>query len=424
MAIQPFAMQGQVANIMLPSEAIKGAAQAKAAQNNNALFDMEVQDKQNLDRAYRESGGDINAMMKNPNLGFEAGTRLQEISSENVKAQNTAKIGQLDFMLKGAEYSAQLAGSAQNQADWDRVRQHVIDTLGPQAAETFPAEFSESARNQVLQGAMSFKDKLDMQRADLQMQREERMANQQDRMYQLAVGREGRLAAGGGGDSGGKPKNQIIYDAQGQGYVIDVNDPSLTPRPIGIGGAPTGSGESSQAGGFKKAINSGQPTDAERTAGYLLEQARLGSKQMGEALAEDPSAANKPFSESIAERLPFVNDEDINAQRSPERQRFTAAAASFAEAALRAATGAGMNIVEEEKKIAELTPRYGESDASIKDKLARQEMYLRGLEVKAGRAAPKAQAGLSGADAKAMQWARSNPNDPRSSAIIQRLGGR
>lgn len=201
MAIQPFAMQGQVANIMLPSEAIQGAAQAKAAQNRNAMFEMEVKDKQNLDQAYRESGGDINAMMKNPNLGFEAGTRLQEISSENVKAQNTAKIGQLDFMLKGAEYSAQLAGSAQNQADWDRVRQHAIDTLGAQAAETFPAEFSESARNQVLQGAMSFKDKLDLQRSQLQMQREERMAGQQDRMYQLAVGREGRLAAGGGGDS-------------------------------------------------------------------------------------------------------------------------------------------------------------------------------------------------------------------------------
>ena len=153
MAIQPFAMQGQVANIMLPSEAIQGAAQAKAAQNRNAMFEMEVKDKQNLDQAYRESGGDINAMMKNPNLGFEAGTRLQEISSENVKAQNAAKIGQLDFMLKGAEYSAQLAGSAQNQADWGRVRQHAIDTLGAQAAETFPAEFSESARNQVLQGA-------------------------------------------------------------------------------------------------------------------------------------------------------------------------------------------------------------------------------------------------------------------------------
>lgn len=230
MAIQPFAMQGQVANIMLPSEAIQGAAQAKAAQNRNAMFEMEVKDKQNLDQAYRESGGDINAMMKNPNLGFEAGTRLQEISSENVKAQNTAKIGQLDFMLKGAEYSAQLAGSAQNQADWDRVRQHAIDTLGPQAAETFPAEFSESARNQVLQGAMSFKDKLDMQRADLQMQREDRMANQQDRMYQLAVGREGRLAAGGGGDL--KPQ----YDSNRGGY-FDPNTKQFVAL-TGEGGAP------------------------------------------------------------------------------------------------------------------------------------------------------------------------------------------
>lgn len=343
MAIQPFAMQGQVANIMLPSEAIKGAAQAKAAQNRNAMFEMEVKDKQNLDQAYRESGGDINAMMKNPNLGFEAGTRLQEISSENVKAQNAAKIGQLDFMLKGAEYSAQLAGSAQNQADWDRVRQHAIDTLGPQAAETFPAEFSESARNQVLQGAMSFKDKLDMQRADLQMQREDRMANQQDRMYQLAVGREGRLAAGGGGDSGV----------------------------------------------FKKAVTTPQASEDERKAAGWLAQARLASQQMQESMAADPTVSNKPFSESLAERLPFVKEEDINAQRSPQRQRFTAAASSFSEAVLRAATGAGINEMEAKQKIAELTPVYGESPESIADKMARQEMYIQSLEQRAGRAAPK-----------------------------------
>lgn len=343
MAIQPFAMQGQVANIMLPSEAIKGAAQAKAAQNRNAMFEMEVKDKQNLDQAYRESGGDINAMMKNPNLGFEAGTRLQEISSENVKAQNAAKIGQLDFMLKGAEYSAQLAGSAQNQADWDRVRQHAIDTLGAQAAETFPAEFSESARNQVLQGAMSFKDKLDMQRADLQMQREDRMANQQDRMYQLAVGREGRLAAGGGGDSGV----------------------------------------------FKKAVTTPQASEDERKAAGWLAQARLASQQMQESMAADPTVSNKPFSESLAERLPFVKEEDINAQRSPQRQRFTAAASSFSEAVLRAATGAGINEMEAKQKIAELTPVYGESPESIADKMARQEMYIQSLEQRAGRAAPK-----------------------------------
>lgn len=387
MAIQPFAMQGQVANIMLPSEAIQGAAQAKAAQNRNAMFEMEVKDKQNLDQAYRESGGDINAMMKNPNLGFEAGTRLQEISSENVKAQNAAKIGQLDFMLKGAEYSAQLAGSAQNQADWDRVRQHAIDTLGAQAAETFPAEFSESARNQVLQGAMSFKDKLDMQRADLQMQREDRMANQQDRMYQLAVGREGRLAAGGGGDSGGKPKNQIIYDAQGQGYVIDVNDPSLTPRPIGMGGAQAEQGADGSV--FKKAVTTPQASEDERKAAGWLAQARLASQQMKESMAADPTVSNKPFSESLAERLPFVKEEDINVQRSPQRQRFTAAASSFSEAALRAATGAGINEMEAKQKIAELTPVYGESDASIADKMARQEMYIQSLEQRAGRAAPK-----------------------------------
>ena len=242
MADNTIALGAKTANFMLPSEALENGQRLKALQNNNAMAGMEMQDKQNLDRAYRESGGDINAMLKNPNLGFEAGTKLQQLSSENVKAQNAEKLGKLDFMIKGAEYSGRLARSAKNQQDWDKVRQHAIETLGEQAATTFPAEFSEAARNQVIEGSMSFKDQMELQRMDLQMQREDRMAGQQDRMYQLALNRDGRAAAGGS-DGGGK----VQYDSSRGGYF----DPSTRQfvALTGAGGAPLPAKSGKSGGG-------------------------------------------------------------------------------------------------------------------------------------------------------------------------------
>jgi len=399
MAIQPFALQARTAEINLPSQALAGGERLKALQNNNAMMAGEMQDKQNLDQAYRESGGDINAMMKNPNLGFEAGTKLQSLSSENVKAQAAAQAAKIDQGLKMLDAGAQIVGGANDQASWSAARQQMGQMFGADAMANLPEQFDPAVQKRLMEQSLSHKDKLELQKMDIMQQRADQNAYYQNaRLDQFSQG----LALRGqdsGGDGGGKPKNQIIYDQSGQGYVIDVNDPSLTPRPIGMGGAPAGQGGAD--GGFKKPITAPTASEDERKAAGWLNQARLASKQMQEALLEDPNAANKPFKESLGERLPFVREEDINAQRSPQRQRFTAAASSFSEAVLRAATGAGVNESEAKQKIAELTPVYGESDASIKDKMARQEMYLQSLEQRAGRAAPKEPASTGSFDPSA-----------------------
>jgi hypothetical protein len=393
MAIQDIGRAQGINNLMLPSEAKYNAARAQGAENENAMFAMQVADKQaaqqaegRLNELFRQSGGDLSKMRQGV-TDYRTATTLDKQMAEQGKLKGEADKASLEGKIKNLEYGSQvLLGASPDGSNWGQVRQQWIDGgLDPNA---LPEQYDPNRIESMKQQGLSMKDAVKAEWDAKGYALDVSKFNETMR-HNNASESIGYMNARDRGD-GGKPKNQIIYDAQGQGYVIDVNDPTLTPIPIQTGsgtateGAPDG-------GGFKKAVNSGQPTDAERTAGYLLGQARLASKQMGEALVADPGASKKPFSESFAERLPFVNDEDINAQRSPERQRFTAAAASFAEAALRAATGAGMNIVEEEKKIAELTPRYGESEASIKDKLARQEMYLSGLEIKAGRAAPKEQ---------------------------------
>jgi len=102
MAIQLIADRPAVAQIKPLSNVLADAERLKGLRQQNAMTDMEMADKQNLDRAYRESGGDINAMVSNPNLGFEAGTKLQSLSAENVKAQAAAKAALALLVVGGA----------------------------------------------------------------------------------------------------------------------------------------------------------------------------------------------------------------------------------------------------------------------------------------------------------------------------------
>ena len=231
MAIQPFAMQAQTAQFNLPSEALAGGERLKGLQNRNAMMAGEMQDKQNLDQAYRQSGGDINAMLKNPNLGFEAGTKLQSLSSENVKAQAAAQAANIDRQLKMLDAGAQVVGGANDQASWDAARNQMGQMFGEEAMNRLPAQYDPNAQRTLMEQSMSFKDKLDLQRSQLQMQREERMAGQQDRMYQLALNRDGRAAAGGGSDQ----KAPKIVTINGQSFE---QLPDGTYRQPMVGGAP------------------------------------------------------------------------------------------------------------------------------------------------------------------------------------------
>jgi hypothetical protein len=126
------------------------------------------------------------------------------------------------------------------------------------------------------------------------------------------------------------------------------------------------------------------PTEDERKAAGWLAQANNAYANMEKAISDDPRAA-KP---GIVESLPMVPEAAKNASRSDARQRFNQAASSFAEAALRAATGAGVNESEARQKVAELTPQWGDTPGNRQQKRDSLQVYLQSLEQRAGRAAP------------------------------------
>jgi len=155
--------------------------------------------------------------------------------------------------------------------------------------------------------------------------------------------------------------------------------------PAGYRWSPNGGLEVIPGGPADATNKPGAPTEDERKAAGWVAQADKAYTDMLAAMAADPEAS----SPGIIESIPYIPEAAANFTRSPERQKFNQAASSFAEATLRAATGAGVNENEAKQKIAELTPQIGDSQAVIDQKKASMLMYLDALRLRAGRALPE-----------------------------------
>ncbi|MDD0837918.1 hypothetical protein PSQ40_04970 [Curvibacter sp. HBC61] len=125
-----------------------------------------------------------------------------------------------------------------------------------------------------------------------------------------------------------------------------------------------------------------KPTEDQAKARGWLAQAQSARQNMIDAAAAKKGADTPGFGDAVAS-LPGLASVG-NYIMSPERQKYNQAASSFAEAALRAATGAGVNKDEALQKIAELTPRMGDSKEVRDQKYATQEVYLKALEARSG----------------------------------------
>lgn len=150
------------------------------------------------------------------------------------------------------------------------------------------------------------------------------------------------------------------------------------------------------------------PTEDQSKAAGWYKQAEFATKNMSSAIDRSPSAMNEGAVEYLASLVPVVGDRLANYARSDDRQQFVQAAGSFAEAALRAATGAGVNLDEARQKIAELTPQLGNSEAVIKQKMAAWQVYLDSIRVRAGRALSNGQNAPAGTGQVGANGAGSN----------------
>lgn len=138
--------------------------------------------------------------------------------------------------------------------------------------------------------------------------------------------------------------------------------------------------------------------DQAKASGWLV-QAQNAYGNMLSAIRSDPSAARPGVNDALAQ-IPGIGAPIANTLRGTDRQKFMQGASSLSEALLRAATGAGINQYEAEQKVAEITPKYGDSDEVVAQKMAAVPLYLESLKLRAGPGASKASAiGAGGANA-------------------------
>lgn len=129
----------------------------------------------------------------------------------------------------------------------------------------------------------------------------------------------------------------------------------------------------------------------------------------------------------VGENLESKANSALNFTASSDQQKTDQARRNFVTAILRKESGAAISPSEfanEEKKY---FPQIGDSKATIKQKQDARELAIKALEVQAGPTGAKsikAQQNLlsNPQDQEALNWANSNPNDPRSAQIKQRLG--
>lgn len=120
--------------------------------------------------------------------------------------------------------------------------------------------------------------------------------------------------------------------------------------------------------------------DQSKATGWLA-QADNAYANMQAAMKEDTEAISPSWKEALASK---VSPDAANLTRSPARQKFMHGVESFSEAALRAATGAGVNKDEAAQKVRELTPTWTDSKELAQQKLNGLKVYMDSFKVRAG----------------------------------------
>lgn len=242
-------------------------------------------------------------------------------------------------------------------------------------------------------------------RREAQLQRLSREADLADRLEAQQVAQAERLAAE-------QRRQQERIDARVEAderearlrrELKGMGQSGLQRAPQGYQWTTTADGQPALTfipGGPKDPANkpAGAGSEDERKAAGWYFQADKARRDMDAVVRQNPAASAQTFGERAAGLIPAVGEDVANFMRPEDRQRFVQAASAFAEATLRAATGAGVTKDEAVQKVRELTPQLGDQPATIKQKLQSQEMYLESLRTRAGRAITGATPNASGSN--------------------------
>jgi len=126
-------------------------------------------------------------------------------------------------------------------------------------------------------------------------------------------------------------------------------------------------------------------SEDERKAAGWLTQAGNAYGNMLKVVSSNPEAQAPGLGEAMVNAVvPSLK----GAVQSPDRQKFDQAVSALSDPLLRAATGAGMNIQEAQRKIDEISPKYFDKPEVRKQKLEAIPVFIESLKTRSGRALP------------------------------------
>ena len=141
-----------------------------------------------------------------------------------------------------------------------------------------------------------------------------------------------------------------------------------------------------------------EPTEGERTAGFLTTRLKDALATIERVGKENPEAMRPTFGAEAVRGI--FGETAANTMTSPARQQIEAAQIDALDAALTLGTGAAYTREQLDGYRKSYFPQLGDSDATVKDKERRREILFRSATIKAGRAAPKASGGAQPAPSK------------------------
>ena len=189
------------------------AAQTKNAMLRNRAIGQEMQDREALNQAYRDAGGNINAMVDDPRLGFDASMQIKGMQAEQTRAQAQAKQADIDTQFKMYEIGSLILGSAKNQKEWSKASANceACSTIRPRQA--LPDQYDPAVQRQIVERDTRCATKFAMQRDEAKYQHQEMLQNMRHQQTLAAIS-----ARGDGGS--GEARYNTIYDTQGKAFLL------------------------------------------------------------------------------------------------------------------------------------------------------------------------------------------------------------
>jgi hypothetical protein len=392
---------------------------SKQARELNALrlLSGQRQEREAVDASARDNalrglvggfGADENANALSLLRGghLEAAQKYQKANTDRQKdaAEAKYKAAQADKeriagSLQKLEAIGQLMGGVSDQATYDQARQQAAATFGPEFMAQVPPVYDPARIAQAQQQAMSVKERLEQEwkakgyALDVRKQGEVERSN---------VTREGETARSNRADEAtargqlgvaqgnlGVSRQRLALDSAAPKGVLDpergllVDPRTGEARPITVGGKAVGAKSTT-----------GNATESERTAGFLLQRVRDSQRQLAAAVKDEAGAAKPGI---VQEGARLLSEPLANTMTGQNRQRVESAQLDILDAALTLGTGAAYTREQLQGYRKSYFPQIGDSDKAVADKEARLQNLIRAAETKAGRSAadtaPNAPAG-------------------------------